>query len=227
MTRKLLLIIALLLIFVPLFRVFNKYEFPREATNKIAKYYTANTIRDHNIPNMVTGVVVGYRGFDTVGELIVLFLAVMGLQAVIKTNRDSVPRIIFTKASPILNGGTKIMYPFIFLFSIYIIIHGHLSPGGGFQGGAMLATGVLLNALCCGKQPAASVKYAEGASGFTVVLLGIISVLFLGYFMGNYMKFGHFGGLISGGILSVFYILIGMKVGTELSGLIGSYIGDK
>ena len=125
-------------------------------------------------------------------------------------------------ASLILKTGCKLLFPFILLLGIYIFIHGHLTPGGGFQGGAIIASGFLLNYLGCSRKRISEkgINIIESLGGVIFIVIGFIG-LFLGdYFLLNFLPKGAVNTLISGGVIPLLYITIGLKVGAELSGII-------
>ncbi len=101
-----------------------------------------NTVEQTGSVNTVTSIIVSYRGFDTLGEVTVLFLAATGLGAILFDKKGKKRRR--QNASLIVRVSAQLIYPFIILLGAYVFIHGHLTPGGGFQGGAIIATGVLL-----------------------------------------------------------------------------------
>jgi len=107
--------------------------------------YLAKTVKPLTVSNAVTSIVVNFRGFDTLGEVTVLFLAVTVLGSVLYKKRHAVgERSVLFSASSIVTSGSKLLFPAIILLGAYVFIHGHLSPGGGFQGGVIIATGFLL-----------------------------------------------------------------------------------
>lgn len=91
--------------------------------------------------------------------------------------------------SPIILYGARLLSPFIMLFGIYVILHGHYSPGGGFQGGALLAASILLVRIAGGDSLARLhlAKFATtplAVAGVLVYFLtGITAVLTGGYFL--------------------------------------------
>ena len=101
-------------------------------------------------PNVITGILLTYRAFDTLGEVAVLFMVAAGVGLVLGPSgqrRRSSPRKVVGPARPsseIVQSGAQILAPLIAIFAAYIIMNGHLSAGGGFQGGAVIASGVLL-----------------------------------------------------------------------------------
>ncbi|MEA1914173.1 MAG: MnhB domain-containing protein [Campylobacterota bacterium] len=97
--------------------------------------------------NAVTSVVTYFRGLDTLGEVTILFLSIFGIGFGIQ--RLDTKHNIFSYRNSLLQTGVKVLFPLIILFGLYIIIHGHLSPGGGFQGGVIIGSGFLLMFMNC------------------------------------------------------------------------------
>jgi len=128
-----------------------------------------------------------------------------------------------TPSTEIVRNGADIMVPLIALFATYIVVHGHLGPGGGFQGGAVAASCALLLLLA---KPEYRIKLAqlsvmESLSGLFIVLVGIGGIVFAGGFLDNkILPLGEFGTLFSAGSIPVLSVLLGTKVGCELSVII-------
>jgi len=191
--------------------------------SKVADHYINKGIEETGAANIVTSVVVNYRSLDTLGEVTILFLAAIGLGAVLATTIRKEDRDT-EKASLILSTGCKFLFPFILLFGAYIFIHGHLTPGGGFQGGAIIASAFLLMYLGCHKEKRINetgIIISESLGGLVFVIIGLIG-LAVGtrYFLNNFMPKGEFNTLLSAGIIPIIYIAIGFKVGSELSKII-------
>jgi len=178
--------------------------------------------------NLVTSVVLNYRGFDTLGEVTVLFLAASGAGALISLLPRERARKK-TSASLILDKGSRLVLPLIVLFGVYVFAHGHLSPGGGFQGGVIIASGLLLYLVSregarIGHGPLAIL---ESTAGLSFVGLGLIGLAVSGIFLDNVIYgVGEVGLLVSAGLLPLIYVAIGVKVGTELTGLVKNMRGD-
>ena len=128
---------------------------PQSPVNsRVAPYYIENTIADAHVPNIVTSVLADYRSFDTLLETIVVFIACIAIYSIMRV--DSAKSIIdepdIITAPPaydptdslIIRQASRIMVPFMQLFALYVIAHGHYSPGGGFQGGVILGASVIL-----------------------------------------------------------------------------------
>ena len=190
--------------------------------SQVRQYYLDNGVKETGATNIVTSVVVNYRGFDTLGEVTVLFLAAIGLSAVLH-RAEKRQRKEGRRSSLILYTGCRFLFPLILLFGTYIFIHGHLTPGGGFQGGAIIASGFLLTILGCWKWGGINknaFKITESISGLVFVVVGLLGLLYSGYFLANYLPKGLPNNLFSAGIIPIIYVAIGFKVGTELTGVL-------
>ncbi|ACM23538.1 Na(+)/H(+) antiporter subunit B [Thermotoga neapolitana] len=182
------------------------------------KIYGESNLEDGSA-NVVTSIVVNYRSFDTLGEVTVLLAAAIGIGLVLRgTKRMKYGR----NPNFILRVSTGILLPLILMFGTYVFIHGHLSPGGGFPGGTILAAGVLLlylsNEEFSLKEKVA--KFLEGSMGSLYVILGLAGLVTGGAFLYNFLSNGRVGDLFSAGVVPIVYIVIGLKVGSELSGVI-------
>jgi len=176
--------------------------------------------------NAVTNIVLGYRAFDTLGEVTVLFVAALGVSLLLSSSEGFAKR---SKSGFILKVGSKIILPIVIIVGVYIITHGHLSPGGGFQGGAMIAAALLLMAIS-DPQFIPSIKQfklLEGLSGTIFIILGLVGISVSGYFLSNYMDTGIIGTLTSAGIIPVLYMFIGLKVGSELISIITDFLREE
>ena len=217
-------IISLILLFIIcLGIVFCLQDIPfGAAKTKVGHYYIDNCREETGATNIVTSVVLNYRGFDTLGEVTILFLAAIGLGAVLATLKKKGKRQI-EPASLILKTGCRFLFPLILLFGAYIFIHGHLTPGGGFQGGAIIASAFLLVYLGCRERKINEVtnKITESIAGLVFIVMGLIGLTVGGhYFLSNFMPKGEINTLFSSGIIPIIYIAIGFKVGSELIGVI-------
>ncbi|MBN1433397.1 Na(+)/H(+) antiporter subunit B [Candidatus Fermentibacterales bacterium] len=195
----------------------------------IATHYVENGREDTGAVNIITSVVLGYRGFDTLGEVAVLFVAAMGLGAVLATGTRTPKANGWEPASLVLYTGCRFLFPLIVLFGAYIFIHGHLTPGGGFQGGAIIASAFLLTYLGCrGRRVHEAWSSAvESLGGLTFVVLGLAGLTAAGhYFLSAFLPAGTLGQLFSGGIIPLIYIAIGLKVGSELAGVIDRLVEE-
>jgi len=150
-------IIAILLITVANLPPFGSPDNP--ANNEVAARYIEQGIQETGAVNIVTGMILSYRGFDTLGETTVLFIATCCVMILLITAEkdseqlDALDRSFEPHDDSILRKITFLLFPAILLFGVYILVNGHLSPGGGFSGGAIIGAGMILylNAFGIGK----------------------------------------------------------------------------
>jgi multicomponent Na+:H+ antiporter subunit B len=195
--------------------------------------YVDRSIPELNSPNVVTAVVVTYRGIDTLGEVSVLFLAAAAISLLLRVTVKKGPEGSEGEkrpASEILMTGADVLSPVIVFFGVYIFLHGHLSPGGGFQGGAVVASAVLLLFLA---YPGYRLRHGiltvlESLSGTVYVLIAVLGlVLAAGFLDSRLLAMGETGRIISAGTIPLIYTVIGLKVGTELAGIIENLGGER
>ena len=125
----------------------------------VAPWYLEETRQSVDIPNVVTAVLGSFRAYDTLGEVFVVFAACVGVLFILGvTPPNARPREESDAAGlrhhliPQVVG--RLLIPFIMLFGLYVQFHGEYGPGGGFQAGAIIATGVILYALLEGEAEA-------------------------------------------------------------------------
>jgi len=176
--------------------------------------------------NIVTSIVTDYRGFDTLGEVTVLFISILGVSLLLL----SMGAPALKEPSIVQRAGVMYLIPIIMLVGAYVFIHGHLTPGGGFPGGAVIATGFLLMLLGLSgkKRPTKLLKVLESLAGVVFVGIGFAGLMINGSFLSNFLPNGRVGSLFSAGFVMVIYIFIGIKVASELSGgLLNIYAGEE
>lgn len=176
------------------------------------------------VANFVTAVVLGYRGLDTLGELSILFAAATAGGLVLGGTRQRRGR----PAGLILRSGSDLLFPLLLVVGLYIVMHGHLTPGGGFQGGVILAAAFFLPLLA---RPAGGLNHGwmaaiEGLAGTAFIALGIAALVDGGAFLTPLFDKGALGELVSGGSLPLLYLAVGLKVGAELAGLLSRLAAD-
>ncbi len=190
----------------------------------VGKHYLDSTINNIGCVNTVTSIVVSYRGFDTLGEVTVLFLAATGLGAILYDKKSKKREI--QHASLIVRVSSQIFYPIIVLLGAYVFVHGHLTPGGGFQGGAIIATGVLLMFMSYRTFETNHniLSWIESLAGILFVSIGFTGLLLGHTFLENFLPHGVPNELVSGGIIPIIYIAVGFKVGAELTTLLDNML---
>ena len=171
--------------------------------------------------NVITAIVVTMRGLDTLGEVAVLFIAAAGIGFLLRKKHTS-GGTARRDGSEILKTGARLLLPLIILFGVYIFTHGHLTPGGGFQGGVIIASAILLILLSDVNSTVnhTLLSVSESLSGFTYAALGIAGFFLGAGFLDNrFLPIGALGSLFSAGAIPIIYSFIGLKVGCELTGI--------
>lgn len=221
-------VIALVLLFAvgTLFTSLLVGYAPDSDLNQTARYYAERTAGDVGAANIVTAIVVTYRGLDTLGEVTVLFISAAIVGLVLARGRPTnVPSQSRAPVGELLSTGSRALTPLILLLGVYVFVNGHLTPGGGFQGGAIIASGMLLLLLADPLKHFSHqlIALLESLSGLLFVGIGVLGVLLAGGFLDNrLLPLGNLGELFSAGVIPVIYSLIGLKVGAEFASMLAS-----
>ncbi len=137
--------------------------------------------------------------------------------------------------SKIVRSMASLLTLFVFIYGLYIIMHGHLTPGGGFQGGAVFASGVALFVVAFGsdylhkslKEHNLSALESSGALVFIGLAFGGLAVVFFYNFLVGSPIFGHIpafgsnpGDMWTGGVIPFMNLAVGLKVLAGLSAIL-------
>ena len=139
--------------------------------NEVSQKYLEDGLEDTGATNAVAGMILDYRAFDTFGESTVLFVAVAAVVMLMKRSmnkKDEDGERLVARETEIdkkdqnlvLKYGAMILVPFVILFGVYVILNGHISPGGGFSGGAIIGGGLMLYALAFGHEKISKVIFS-------------------------------------------------------------------
>ena len=143
-----LFLIALLLVTISYLPATGTIE--RPVNNEVAGRYIEKGLEETGAVNIVAGMILDYRAFDTLGESHVLFVATITVLILLRLNKTEKneaevnDRRFEPKNDTILQLSATFLVPVIIIFGIYIILNGHLGPGGGFSGGAVIGAGLVL-----------------------------------------------------------------------------------
>lgn len=155
------------------------------AHQHVAPRYIEQATAEMGVPNMVTAVLAGYRGFDTLGETLVIFTAGLGVLLVLgMREQPAIPGRSPIGAQPVLRIVVKALIPFILLFALYVQLHGDYGAGGGFQAGVIFATAVVLYALVFGEGDARLVvppRWLPRLAALGILLYGSVGLIALLY----------------------------------------------
>jgi multicomponent Na+:H+ antiporter subunit B len=183
-------------------------------------------------PNVVTSINFDQRGLDTFGEEAILLASVIGAATLLRPGKDE--RVHRPPGAGRMLQGTRlagyVLLPVSLILGADVIVHGHLTPGGGFQGGVVLATGLHL-AYIAGSYPALRrlrplrwYEYGEAIGMAAVVALGVAGLVTGAGFLANVLPAGTFGQLVSAGTVPLFSIAIGIEVASGVVVLLAGFL---
>lgn len=229
--KKLIILSLLAVLGFFLLNTFAGVEFGKDR-KVLSNYFLEQSPKELQVANTVTAIVVNFRGFDTLGEVTVLFLAATGMGTILFRRRSKHsglnPKRTSPQASRIVQAAGKLLFPAIMILGAYVFIHGHLTPGGGFQGGAIIATGFLLLLISYRrfKVEHKYVTWIESLAGLSFVTIGLLGLILGPHnsFLENFLNVGTLNELTSGGVIALVYIAVGFKVAAELTGILDTLI---
>ncbi len=197
-------------------------------------------VPQRHVTDVVASVNFDYRGIDTIGEEFILFVSVTGVVLLLRMQREEAEQseqsaeqaeqdeqpeqvagqqVALPRWSPAVNALCQVLVAPTVVLGLYIISHGHLTPGGGFQGGAVLASAFLL--LFLGGEYAAltaliPTEFASAADGFGAggfVVIGFVGLALGGVFLYNALPLGPVGVIYSSGMIPLINLSVGAEVG--------------
>ena len=177
--------------------------------------------------DIVTALNFDIRAFDTLGEEFILFASVTGVALLLRQLRseeeryETAPGIEehrFAGASDGLKLVSLFLIPLLVAFGAYLVFHGQLTPGGGFQGGVVLAAGPVA-ILLAGRYlsmkrvaPKRMVESADAVGAAAYALIGLGGLIFTGTYLKNFLPLGIPGHLLSAGMMPLNSIAVGLEV---------------
>ncbi|GAB1646719.1 MnhB domain-containing protein [Krasilnikovia sp. MM14-A1259] len=179
--------------------------------------------------NVVTSLTFDLRGFDTLGEEVILLGSVVGAVALLRVDEPgggpATPKPLDAVAFL-----SYVFLPVTLLLGLDLLVHGHLTPGGGFQGGVVLATGLHLLYLSGGMdalrrlRPVDWYEWAEGLATTAFAALAIAAMVFGTGVLANFLPHGRVQQLISAGTVPVLNVIVGVVVGAGCVVLLAQFL---
>jgi multicomponent Na+:H+ antiporter subunit B len=174
--------------------------------------------------DIVATTVFDLRGADTLIEELILFAAALGVVVLLRLDRgeSEIPADALMN-EPVASSRsaravcTALVGPMLVL-GLYVIAHGHLTPGGGFQGGLILMSAVLLVYLggsrmrMTGDESMEAIELADGLGAAGFALIGLGGLLIAGTFLQNFVDLGSFARPWSGGTIPLSNVSVGLEV---------------
>ena len=155
--------------------------------NEVSRRYIEQGQTETGAVNIVAGMILDYRAFDTLGESNVLFIAACSVLILLrvsdaKERSDRVfqleieadDRMYEPKNDLILQRSARLLVPLVLLYGMYVVMNGHLSPGGGFSGGAVMGAGLILHLTAFG--------FKKSERFFTIRTFRVVSVIALSFY---------------------------------------------
>ncbi|SDA75034.1 multicomponent Na+:H+ antiporter subunit B [Lachnospiraceae bacterium G11] len=206
-------------------------EFDKPVNNEVSARYIEKGLQETGAVNIVTGMILDYRAFDTFGESNVLNIATITVLILLRRNKKKLPneieekendRLLEPKNDVILQKAATFLVPAIFLFGIYVILNGHLSPGGGFSGGAIIGAGLILYVSAFGFE-----KTEKFFTEKTQKVISLSALLFYclaksySFFTGaneleSHIPLGKAGAILSSGLILPLNICVGLVVAVTM-----------
>jgi multicomponent Na+:H+ antiporter subunit B len=182
-------------------------------------------VTERHATDLVTALNFDFRGFDTLGEEFILFGSVLGIVLILRDLRDEHEPSLEEAEEHTLGGASEalrmlvlILVPVMLAIGGYIVVHGQITPGGGFQGGIVLATAPLalflagryLRTRFVSPHTLLEIGEAVGAAGYAMI--GIAGLIAVGVFFKNFLPLGIPGHLLSAGQIDVASTAVGVEV---------------
>jgi multicomponent Na+:H+ antiporter subunit B len=197
MIRRALVIALLVAVAIPL--LFAVSQLPPHGSpdtppyTHVSPYYLEHGAEEGGAENIVTDVILNYRGFDTQHEVTVIFTSMAAVLAVLMLAKpDRAPKVAPAPELPvsvIVRFIVRVLAPFIAMFAIYVILNGHVTPGGGFQGGTILAALVIALSLVLSREDADALlprkpeHFLQAAAPITFFLVGMTGLVLFGEYL--------------------------------------------
>jgi len=189
----------------------------------------------HATANAVSSVNFDQRGLDTLIEESILLGSILGSVTLLRPQPDEEERQI-PDSGTILPSTKLVGYlvlPLTLVVGIDLVVHGHLTPGGGFQGGVILATGIHLLYVAGsfraveGIRPLTPYRLAEAFAGAAFACLGVATLIAGGGFLADTIDRGTFAQLFSGGTVPILNGIVGVAVASGLVVLFASFLDQE
>ena len=200
--------------------------------NEVSQRYLEQGVEETGATNAVAGMILDYRAFDTFGESTVLFVAACSVLILLKLGehgKDETPTPAMVEAEwddrhhepkndEILQLAAKILVPIVLFYGIYVVLNGHLSPGGGFSGGAIMGAALILYLNAFGFEKASRIFTFKTFRWVTFVsLMTYAGLKSYSFFTGanhieSHIPKGTPGAILSSGFILPLNICVGLIV---------------
>jgi multicomponent Na+:H+ antiporter subunit B len=175
------------------------------AGSHLSTHYITKAVEETHVPNLVTAVLGDYRGFDTMFETVVIFVAAIAVIFLLRRlpgegGHYKLPPRHHKGRDVIIKTVVRVMAPVNALFALYVVAHGHHSPGGGFQGGVILGASLILlaiaydlNAVCRRLRPSFNILL-NNLGALLFILTGVVCM----FWGDNFLDYSGLDALLPG-----------------------------
>ncbi|MGW1892345.1 MnhB domain-containing protein [Streptomyces sp. NPDC002004] len=185
----------------------------------------------HRTANVVSSVNFDIRAYDTLGEESILFGTVLGATLLLRRARgERHRRAEAGRVLPTTRLFGVLLLPITLVVGVYIVAHGQLSPGGGFQGGVVLATALHLAYVAADYRvlqrirPLTVLDVADSLAAASFTLVGLAAMVAGAAFLQNVLPLGTFNQITSGGTVPVLNAAVGIEVASGLIVLLAHFL---
>lgn len=186
----------------------------------------------HATANVVSSVNFDLRALDTLGEELILLGSVAGAASLLRPGSDETAsgRGEPTRVLGLTEVAGYLLLPITMLVGADVFVHSHLTPGGGFQAGVILATGLHLLYIVHDYpalqrlRPLSWYSYAEALGAASYVMLGLAGIVGSSVFLANVLPVGQLGTLASGGSVGLLSFAVGCSVGAGMVVLLAQFL---
>lgn len=213
-----------------------RYGVENPESTAVVRRYVESGLQETGAVNIISGIILDYRAFDTLGESHVLFTALMCVTVLLRrdrknmrtqyedfyTIRDEKYHELYRES--IMRLVAAVLLPCLFLYGAYVLLNGQNSPGGGFSGGAVLGSGMMICAAAYGFRSTDRVITKKTANLIAFFALGFYSfakgyVFYTGANgLENHIPKGTPGAILSGGLILPLDIAVGLVVACTMFG---------
>ncbi len=222
------------------------------ARSPVADEIVRTAAPERHALDAVASITFDQRGFDTLGEELILFSSILGVAVLLRRSRHQIERLhrergehaeegrtddrVPGRAPPETSSAVRILGAGLagpcVVFAAYLVTHGQLSPGGGFQGGVVAATAPLVVYLSAeaavftriAPRALAEVVEAVGVGGYGAV--GVAGLAVAGVFLENVLPLGEMGDVLSSGTIFALNGLVGLAVATGFVVLLAAFLEE-
>lgn len=186
----------------------------------------------HHTANIISAINFDQRAIDTLGEETIFFGSVIGVAALLRTGRTETRRRS-------TGGGRElestrlagyVMLAVTLVLGVDLVLHGQVTPGGGFQGGVVLSTGLHLLYISGSYgalervRPEPLFEYGDALGAAAFAGLGVAGIAMSGAFLDNVLPLGQIGQLFSAGTVPVLNVAVGLEVGCGVMVLLARFL---